>query len=116
TGHGAFSGLLGGTLAAAITHGLTVAEGKGGWLTAVHQFPSTMAQNLWMAIIAWTACFLITIAVSVATSPKPEKDLHGLVYGLTELLSDRHEPWYRRPAMLAMVVGGVAVLLNIWFW
>ena len=32
TGHGAFSGLLSGTVAAALTHGLTVAEGKGGWL------------------------------------------------------------------------------------
>ena len=32
TGHGAFTGLLAGTGAAALTHGLTVAEGKGGWL------------------------------------------------------------------------------------
>ena len=32
TGHGAFIGLLSGTLAAALTHGLTIAEGKGGWL------------------------------------------------------------------------------------
>ena len=30
TGHGAFSGLVAGTSAAALTHGLTVAEGKGG--------------------------------------------------------------------------------------
>src|SRR5262249_11302429 len=32
TGHGAFVGLLSGTAAAALTHGLSVAEGKGGWL------------------------------------------------------------------------------------
>ena len=32
TGHGAFFGLISGHLAAALTHGLTVAEGKGGWL------------------------------------------------------------------------------------
>src|SRR6185437_6503597 len=31
TGHGAFFGLIAGTAAAAVTHGLTVAEGKGGW-------------------------------------------------------------------------------------
>src|ERR1700733_9830061 len=52
TGHGAFTGLLAGTTAAAVTHGLTVAEGKGGWISAVHTFPSTMAQNFWMAIFA----------------------------------------------------------------
>src|SRR5436309_6412729 len=60
TGHGAFSGLLSGTLAAALTHGLTIAEGKGGWLGAVHEFPSSMAQNFWIAITAWTTCFLVT--------------------------------------------------------
>ena len=40
TGHGAFFGLLSGTVAAALTHGLTVAEGKGGWLANLHTFPS----------------------------------------------------------------------------
>jgi len=45
TGHAAFTGLLAGTVAAAVTHGLTLAEGKGGWIVVTHQFPSTMAQN-----------------------------------------------------------------------
>ena len=35
TGHGAFWGLLAGTVGAALTHGLTVAEGKGGWITPI---------------------------------------------------------------------------------
>src|SRR5262249_12825516 len=42
TGHGAFIGLLAGTAAAAATHGLTIAEGKGGWIAATLTFPSTM--------------------------------------------------------------------------
>src|SRR5258707_11984426 len=65
TGHGAFVGLLSGTMAAAMTHGLTVAEGKGGWIATLHEFPSSMAQNFWIAITAWTTCFLVTIAVSL---------------------------------------------------
>lgn len=40
TGHGAFWGLLSGTSAAALTYGLTVAEGKGGWITNLHTFYS----------------------------------------------------------------------------
>src|SRR5262249_623697 len=32
TGHAAFTGLLAGTASAAVTHGLSVAEGKGGWI------------------------------------------------------------------------------------
>ena len=67
TGHGAFTGLLSGTAAAALTHGLTVAEGKGGWLAPLHAFPSTMAQNFWIAIFAWSTCFLVTIVVSPST-------------------------------------------------
>src|ERR1041385_2801512 len=59
SGDGAFFGLLGGTLGAAITHGCTVAEGKGGWITELHHFPSSMAQNFWMAIVAWTTCFVL---------------------------------------------------------
>ena len=77
TGHGAFFGLLSGTVAAALTYGLTVAEDKGGWIAKVHSFPSTMAQNFWIAIFAWTTCFLVTIAVSLATKPRPESELQG---------------------------------------
>src|SRR5207249_7102139 len=56
TGHGAFLGLLSGTAAAALHHGLTLPAAalmglKGGWLgTIVHHYPSEMAQNFWTAI------------------------------------------------------------------
>ena len=113
TGHGAFWGLLVGMSSAATVHGLTVAEGKGGWIVPVHQFPSTMAQNLWMAIFAWSACFLVTILVSLSTSARPVDELRGLVYSLTARVVDSHEPWHRRPAILALIVGSIVLLLNL---
>jgi solute:Na+ symporter, SSS family len=116
TGHGAFTGLLGGTIAAALTHGLTMAEGKGGWIAGLHHFPSTMAQNFWIAIFAWTTCFLITIAVSLMTRPRAESELSGLVYGLTNVPREEGVPWYQRPGPLAIVVGLLLVFLNIWFF
>jgi SSS family solute:Na+ symporter len=116
TGHGAFLGLLAGTGAAAATHGLTVAEQKGGWIARLYEFPSTMAQNFWIAIFAWLACCLVTLAVSAVTKPRPDSDLRGLVYGLTELPKDDERTWYQRPLPLACVVGGVLLLLNLWFW
>jgi SSS family solute:Na+ symporter len=115
TPNGAFFGLLGGTLAAALTHGCTVAEGKGGWITNVHQFPSSMAQNFWIAIVAWTACFLLTFLVSLVTRPRPEDDLRGLVYGLTKLEHDEKGAWYTRPIPIAIAIGLLAIILNIWF-
>jgi solute:Na+ symporter, SSS family len=116
TGHGAFFGLLCGTGAAAAVHGLTLAEGKGGWITIVHQFPSTMAQNLWMAIFAWSTCFLVTLLVSLATQPRPIDELRGLVYSLTPRVADSKEPWHRRPVILAIIIGSLVLLLNLIYW
>jgi len=116
TGHGAFFGLLAGTGAAALTHGMTVAENKGGWITNIYTFRSTMAQNFWIAIFAWSACFLVTMLVSLVTKPRREEELKGLVYGLTETPVDSGEPWFKRPLPLACAVGVALLLLNLWFW
>jgi solute:Na+ symporter, SSS family len=120
TGHGAFSGLLSGTIAAALHHGFTLpvaaAVGiKGGWLGNVHSYPSEMAQNFWTAIWAWTTCFVVTILVSLMTKPREDKELVGLVYSLTEKPSEGHLPWYSRPATLAVVVIIMVTVLNIIF-
>ncbi|MDB4947814.1 MAG: sodium solute transporter superfamily [Gemmatimonadetes bacterium] len=122
TGHGAFTGLLTGTLAAAVHHGLTLPRGsgvgiKGGWLGHVATtYPSEMAQNFWTAIWAWTACFVVTIAVSLVTKPRPEAELRGLVYSLTERARSEGEPWYRRPGVLAVVVLAMTLALNLIFF
>ena len=120
TGHGAFSGLLGGTVAAAIHHALTLPAGavpgiKGGWVAVVHTYPSEMAQNFWTAIFAWTTCFVLTIAVSLATKPHAEKDLVGLVYSLTDRPKEEELRWYERPLTLAAVVLAATIVLNIIF-
>jgi SSS family solute:Na+ symporter len=75
TGHGAFFGLALGTLSAVIFQGCTLPAGepagllKGGWLTVQHTFASSMAQNFWMAIFAFTGCFVGTLVISLATRP-----------------------------------------------
>src|SRR5438034_377768 len=109
TGHGAFSGLVAGTAAAALHHGLTLPVGavvgvKGGWLAMAASYPSEMAQNFWTAIDAWIVCFLVTIAVSLVTKPRAERELVGLVYSLTERPRDELLPWFKRPAVLGVVV------------
>jgi solute:Na+ symporter, SSS family len=122
TGNAAFTGLLSGTLAAAIHHGLTLPAGahagiKGGWLGLVHTYPSEMAQNFWAATFAWTACFVITIIVSMVTrQKKSDEELKGLVYSLTPRIKETDVPWYSQPATLGTIVLAVAVVLNIIFW
>lgn len=116
TAHGAFAGLLSGTAAAAFTHGLTVAEGKGGWIAALTEYPSTMAQNFYIAICAWSVCFTVTIAVSLLTTPKRDEELESLVYGLTKMPTEEGVIWYKRPGALALVVCVLVAILNVLFW
>ena len=115
TANGAFVGLVTGTSAAVATLCLTVAEGKGGWFGHMYQFSSAMAQNFWIAIIAWTTCFLVTIAISMLGQPKSNREMEGLVYGLTNIPHDAGAKWYQRPAPLAVVVAVLCIILNIWF-
>ncbi len=120
TGHGAFTGLLAGTITAALHHALTLPEGastgvKGGWLATLHTYPSEMAQNFWTAIFAWSACFVVTILVSLATRPQEPSKLTGLVYSLTERPQTRGLPWYQQPAILGLIALSAALLLNIIF-
>jgi SSS family solute:Na+ symporter len=120
TGHGAFIGLLSGTVAAALHHGLTLPEGqlpgvKGGWLGLLHTYPSEMAQNFWTAIWSWSICFGITIVISLMTRPRAESELVGLVHSLTPKPSEAGVAWWARPGFIGAVVLAAAVVLNIIF-
>jgi SSS family solute:Na+ symporter len=115
TGHAAFTGLLSGTCAAATTYGLTIAEGKGGFLGVLHTFPSSMAQNFWVAIAAFTACLVVTVVISLMTTAKPLSELGGLVYGVNPV---KIEPcvWWKRPSVLACVAALACIALNFVFF
>jgi SSS family solute:Na+ symporter len=121
TGHGAFAGLLAGTAAAAMHHGLALPAGaessiKGGWFGVLVEYRSEMAQNFWTAIYAWTVCFIATIAVSLVTRAHDDRRLVGLVYSLTPKVIEQSRVWYQRPALLATIVLVTTVVLNVIYW
>ena len=121
TGHGAFWGLVGGTAAAAVFHGLSLSAGshaglKGGWLTPLLSFRSEMGQNFYMAIAAFAACFLLTLGTSLVTHrTKTDEELNGLVYSLTPRAREEGGAWYTRPAWLGALVLAATVALNLLF-
>ncbi|MFN3431606.1 MAG: sodium:solute symporter family protein [Candidatus Sericytochromatia bacterium] len=108
TGHGAFFGLVAGTLTA-FGHYMLV-------FNKVIAYPSDMASNFYGAIYAFTVCFVLTVAISLVTRPKPESELVGLVYSLTPKPEVGHLPWYRRPALVGGIVLAVTFVLNLLFW
>lgn len=116
TANGAFWGLVAGTASAAITHGLTVAEGKGGWIANLHEFYSGTSQAFNIAGIAFIVCFVITVLVSLGTVRKPDEELKGLVYSLTPRQTDAAKAWYKNPLWLGIIVLIVTVLFNIIFY
>lgn len=116
--HGAFTGLLAGTVAALLHYGITLSDGTqagihGGWLGVFHRYPTEMAQVLWGAIFAFLASSIITVVVSSLTAPRPESELAGLTYSRPEQGTSR--ALGKRPKALAVAVLIAAVVLNILF-
>jgi SSS family solute:Na+ symporter len=120
TGHGAFAGLVAGTSAALLHHGLTLPiEARpgihGGWITVLHHYPSDMAQNFYGAIFAFGINFVVAVVVSLMTKPRPESELVGLVHSLTPKPPRVHDRWWKSPEALAVAILLGAIALNIFF-
>jgi SSS family solute:Na+ symporter len=120
TGHGAFAGLVAGTSAALLHHGLTLPiEARpgihGGWITVLHHYPSDMAQNFYGAIFAFGTNLVVAVVVSLCTKPRPEAELVGLVHSLTPKPPRLHNRWWKSPEALAVAILLCAIALNIFF-
>ena len=107
TGWGGFWGLLVGILTAAGHYIL--------YRAGIFHYHSDMAANFYQAIWAWSADFVVTIAVSLFTVKRDPKELVGLVFGLTPKPKAQAR-WYARPAVWAVLALAIALALNIIFW
>ncbi len=129
TGTGAFFGLFGGIAGSTIFHALTTTTSnvdaaghvinsmKGGYLGAYIHFPSEMAQNFWLASFAFTACFTLTLLISLATArTKSDAELKGLVDSLTPKIKWDNLPFFLQPGVVGIVLLIVCAILNIIFW
>ncbi|MBV8552964.1 MAG: sodium:solute symporter family protein [Acidobacteriaceae bacterium] len=74
-----------------------------------------MAENMYRALWSWVICVVVTVAVSMATRPKPDHELVGLVYGATKMPYEASVPLIHRPAFWAIVVALVLVIVNLIF-
>jgi SSS family solute:Na+ symporter len=101
-----FWGLLSGTAAAVSVHFL---HSRGPL-----DLGSPLAADFWGAVAAFVVDAVVMVAVSLATQPKSDEDLRGLVWGLTphEDRTAERDPaervWWRRPAVL----GTIALVLT----
>lgn len=83
---------------------------------ALSPYAKDMAENMYRGLWSWVICVVVTVVVSLLTAPKPESELVGLVRGCTEIPSEGHLPFFKRPIFWAACVAVVFVALNIIFW
>jgi solute:Na+ symporter, SSS family len=105
---GGFVGMVSGTTMATV---LYIME-----LTGALKFGSAMAGNFWRAWWVWVTCFLVTIVVSLVTTPKTDDELRGLVWSLTPKKEAVERSWYKKPWVLAVAALAITVALNIIFF
>jgi SSS family solute:Na+ symporter len=113
---GGFWGLLTGTASSIAMWAWVKADPSALAIIALSDRAKDMAENMYRALWSWILCVTVTVVVSLLTKPKPEKELVGLVYGVTDVPSESHLPLYQRPAFWAAVVAVVFVVLNVIFW
>jgi Na+/proline symporter len=108
-----FWGLAAGTLAAVAVHFL---HSRGPL-----DLGSPLSADFWGAVAAFVVDAVVTVVVSLFTRPKPDRELHGLVWGLTETGDDTAEEdpaervWWRRPVVLGAIALALTVLLYLIF-
>jgi len=77
---------------------------------------SGLAQDMYQALWACLACVLVTVIVTLVTTPKPDAELTGLVYSLTDVPKETHTSIFHRPAFWGALAMIVFVILQIIFW
>jgi solute:Na+ symporter, SSS family len=113
---GGFLGLLAGTLTAIgifvsmkIDHDLVA-------VFALSPMAKGLTQDMYQALWSCSVCVLVTVFVSLATTPKPVAELTGLVYGVTPIPKEENVPLLQKPIFWAGVALVLFVILQIIFW
>src|SRR5881394_3305397 len=110
SGPGGFCGLLCGTLSSISMWGWVKADPSALRYVALSPDAKALAQDMYQALWSFLVCVSITVLVSLATQPKTDAELSGLVYGLTEVPSVGDVPIYEKPLFWAGVVVAVFVV------
>src|SRR5205085_2451975 len=113
---GGFWGLLAGTGSSAGMWAWVKVDSSALRYVALSAHARDMAENMYRALWSWVVCVLVTIAVSMLTKPKPDSELKGLVYGVTDIPSESYVTVFHRPWFWASVVAVLFLVVNVVFW
>src|ERR1700736_5581492 len=90
TGPGGFWGLLAGTCSSVGMWALVKMDPAAIRYVALSPYARDMAENMYQALWSFITCVVVTVFVSYVTKPRPDAELQGLVYALTEVAQEGH--------------------------
>lgn len=116
TALGGFLGLLLGTISSISMWAWVKVDPTALRYVALSPHAKALAQDMFQALWSFVVCVIVTVVVSLATKPKADAELEGLVYGLTKVPSVGDIAFYQKPLFWAGVVTVIFFGLNIYFW
>jgi SSS family solute:Na+ symporter len=116
TAAGGFWGLLAGTVSSISMWAWVKLDPSALRYVALSSHARDMAENMYRGLWSWLVCVLVTVVVSMMTTPKPVSELNGLVMGVTDIPSEQQVSLLHRPAFWAVAVAVVFVIFNVVFW
>src|SRR5216110_2042372 len=111
-----FWGLLAGVLSSVGMFSLMKLDPK--WVSVFALSPDAkgLAQAMYQALWSCVTCVVVTVLVTLVTKPKPDEELKGLVYSLTEVAREEHASFLHRPLFWGIAALAILLVLQIIFW
>ena len=75
-----------------------------------------LAQDMYQALWSCVISAVVTVIVTLVTTAKPDQELQGLVYSLTEVPREEHASFLHKPVFWGTVAIIILVALQIIFW
>ena len=111
-----FWGLLAGTLTSIGIFSAMKFDPR--WIAVFALSPDAkgLAQDMYQSLWSCVTCVVVTLLVTLVTKPRPDAELKGLVYSLTEVAHEDRVGLLHRPIFWGGVAMALLVVLQIIFW
>jgi SSS family solute:Na+ symporter len=83
---------------------------------ALSPYAKGLAQAMYQALWSCVTCVVVTVLVTLVTRPRPDEELRGLVYSLTDVPHEAETSWLYRPAFWGVVALVIFAVLQVIFW
>src|ERR1700739_1499655 len=78
---------------------------------ALSPYAKGLAQAMYQALWSCVTCVVVTVLVTLVTRPRPDEELRGLVYSLTDVAQEQHTSLLHRPAFWGAVALAIFAIL-----